>query len=239
MPAGNMPERPRGAGTGWLRVESFRGRALDPVRLRWTEPRSSSRAARHWNLACHLLAVGVAAPRPVALVERGRGRSCLVTRELEGYVPLGEWLASSEGAARRRGLTSVGACLARLFHARAWLGRLALDDLLVEDRPRAESAETRDDDCAALTLERVRAQQASRADLAARGLRLARLPSVALGRLSGGRLVARIAPSRRLQVLERLCDEAQQLTSVSDSDRRRVWVPALAAEHRHGSDGST
>jgi len=230
---GNLPERPRAAGTGWLRIDVFRGQAWESVRLRWTRPRSSSVAARHWNLACHLLAAGVAVPRPVALIEHGRGlvpHSCLVTRELEGWVPLGEWLVRSNGGARKPGLTSVGACLARLFHSRAWFPRLALDDLLLEDRPTTEGAEARDDDCAALTLERMRAQQASRADLTARGLRLARLPSVALGRMSGGRLVGRIAPRRRLQLLERLCNEAQQRASLTDSERRRVWVPALALE---------
>jgi hypothetical protein len=98
------------------------------------------------------LATGVAVARPVALIERGRGlgvqHSCLVTRELEGWVPLGEWLESHSGADRKLGLTSVGACLARVFHARAWFPRLALDDLLVEDRPLTESVEARDDVCA-------------------------------------------------------------------------------------------
>jgi len=236
---GRMPEPPRGAGTGWLQVQLFRGRAAESARLRLTQPRSSSPAAREWNLACHLLATGVAAPRPVALIERGRGlsvqHSCLVTRELEGCVPLGDWLASHGGADRKLGLSSVGACLARLFHARTWFPHLALGDLLIEDRSMTESAEARDDDCAALTLGRMRAQQASRTDLAAAGLRLARLPSVALGRLSGGRLVARIAPRRRLQLLHALCRQAQQGATLTDSDRRRVWVPALAAAHRHRS----
>jgi hypothetical protein len=229
---GHMPEPPRGAGTGWLQVQLFRGGAAESARLHLTRPRSSSPAAREWNLACHLLATGVAVARPVALIERGRGlgvqHSCLVTRELEGWVPLGEWLESHSGADRKLGLTSVGACLARVFHARAWFPRLALDDLLVEDRPLTESVEARDDDCAALTLERMRARQALRADLAATGLRLARLPSAALGRLSGGRLVARIAPRRRLQLLERLCNEAHQRASLTDSERRRVWVQLRA-----------
>jgi hypothetical protein len=191
--SGRMREPPRGAGTGWLWVQQFRGRPAALAWARCTAPRSTSLAARQWNLICHLEAAGVGVPQLVALVERGSpvaaGESCLITRELEGFERLSTWLDRPHSAEQlAAGVESVRHFLARLTRSRVWLDRLELDDVWI--RSRADDA-VANSDCAALDLERLQATQAVRSQLRSEGLAIRRLSAVACGMFALGRIASR------------------------------------------------
>ncbi len=187
---GRQHERPRGAGTGYLFLHRYSG-AVAALRARVTHPRSSSVAARHWNLICHLQASGVTTPQLAALVERpsavASSESVLLTRELEGFTALRKWLESErDPAARARGLESLSLALEAVLRCGAWLPRTTLDNLLLQ---------TRDgDDCAALQITNLGTEQAI---LRERGLVRARRPSIAFTQFAGGRLFEKLSKTRR------------------------------------------
>jgi hypothetical protein len=213
---GRQHETPRGAGTGYLQLCRFPAGGLEGWRARLTQPRSSSLAARQWNLICHLRAHGLAAPDLVALGERNSGaiasESFLITRELEGFVPLAEWLAQTrDRATRRRGLRSLALALAQLFHSGAWLPRTSFAGLMIQ---------TRDgDDCAAIQLVNLASEQDV---LRERGLVRARLPAIAFTQFARGRIVPTISARRRKELLAALAREAGSL--VSPRERRELLV---------------
>jgi len=220
---GKWREPPRGAGTGWLRVRHWRDVPLELLRARLHAPRSTSHAARRWNLACHLLASGVGAPRPLALIERQRGlrtTSVLVEFELEGFEPLPRWLERTpSGPARTRGLRSLALAVSALMRSGTWLsGCRAQDVLVAEDEPALS-------DCG---VERLARLQADLARWRARGLVRARLPAIAFAGLDGGTLRADLPPARRLTWLaglERTLPEAVRPVS---RERARLALGALA-----------
>ena len=132
--AGRVRERPRGAGTGWLRVTRYTGgRAawLPLVRARFGTPPSESLGERDWNLACHLLEHGVGTPEPLAVAARGAGpvaaASCFVAREPEGAVPL----VSMASALDERALAALTGFVERVREARADLAAVEPDELLL------------------------------------------------------------------------------------------------------------
>jgi hypothetical protein len=194
---GRQHEQARGAGTGYLLVRAWRSGGVELARARLTTPRSTSLAARHWNLACHLRAHGIVAPQLVAFGQRGSAiaarESFLIVRELEGFVPLSRWLETTRDAReRRRGMKSLGLALAALFRSRTWLPQTALDNVHVAGS---------DGDCAALQITNLRSEQGL---LRERDLVRARLPAVAFTALDGGRIVRRIDLARRVELLRAL-----------------------------------
>lgn len=224
---GMRRERPSGAGTGWVRVHRFAGRGAELLRARLTHPRSSSLAAREWNLICHLQRNGVGAPQLIALGERPgvlTSRSFLVTRELEGFEPLDAWLARRpQGRERRLGLRALGIAFAALFRCGAWLPGLALGDVHLSRAPLARGPEP--GECAASVLEEL--QASSRV---VRGLRLRRvpLPSVAFTGFRRGRILPRVSRRRRVALLEALGGEARDAFTRMECAR----ILALALESR-------
>lgn len=194
---GLQHERPRGAGTGHVLLRQWQSGALELARARLTAPRSSSVAARHWNLTCHLRAHGVVAPELVALAERGgpiaARESCLIVRELAGFVSLSRWLAQVRDAAERdRGVRSLGLAFAALLRCGVWLPLTTLENVHIA------SAES---DCAALQIVNLQGEQAL---LRERDLERARLPAIAFTNLDRGRILPSIAPARRRLLVERL-----------------------------------
>ena len=187
---GVQHEKPRGAGTGLLHVERFGGGGMAGLAARFTHPRSTSLAARAWNLACHLQAHGVATPQLVALAERGASlfgaESVLVTRELEGFVSLREFLRSTDKRSERcRALHSLALALVQVDRCGAWLPETSADNLMVQRD---------DEDCVAIKIVNLHSEQAL---LKQRGLARSRLPSVAFTALSGGSIRPSQARSER------------------------------------------
>lgn len=127
--------RPAGAGTGWIylrRVHAVPRR--ERLRLRLRHPRSLSAAEHEWNLLCLLRAAGVTTPEPLAVVAEDHPvfavRSAVVTRELEGFRPVREWLRLVEDPVLRQlGLAAIGKLLARTRRASVDLRGVAPDEL--------------------------------------------------------------------------------------------------------------
>lgn len=180
--SGVRRELPRGAGTGWLRIHVWSGGPLERLRARLSAPRSTSPAARRWNLACHLRGQGVLAPRPLAMIELGgeaRGASILVERELEGFEPLPSWLARARGEERANGLEALGLALAALARSGVKLANARAEGVLLRAAEGCEGP-----------------------GLA--GLPSSRLPAVAFEDLDGARLGRPLGPRRARTWLERL-----------------------------------
>jgi hypothetical protein len=215
---GRQREKPRGAGTGRLYLHRYRG-GFAGWRARFTHPRSASLAARHWNLICHLQAHGLAAPQLVALIERGPGvtasESVVITRELEGFVSLAEWLASErERGARRRALRSVALAFQQLFRCGAWLPRTSATNLLVQARD--------SEDCAALQITNLRSEQQLFHGL---DVVRARLPAIAFTSFDRGRILGEVPPAKRVEWLAKLSRETESL--LGDRERRELLVSLI------------
>ena len=187
---GVQREQPRGAGTGMLVWRVWRGGGAELLRARLTQPRSTSLAARRWNLVCHLAAHGVGVPELVALGEGRAGESFLIERELSGYVPLAEATAHArEGAARALLVQALGAALGAVLRARVWLPELDPRDVFIRASERAGAG-----DCAALEVHGLAAEAALARRL---GSPRVRLPGVAFAELAGARVVTRMGLRRR------------------------------------------
>lgn len=235
---GRRLEPPRGSGTGWLHLHRYAAGGARALAARLTAPRSSSLAARHWNLICHLRAQGVGAPELVLLGEAaggpghsghsarsGQWGSFLVTRELAGFTPLSELLADSvsevlRGRRRALILRSVGLALRGLFRSGAWLPELGLAEILVQV---TESTDT--DACGLRELESLREDGRT---LRALGLRRRRLPAVAFTGFRRGRLLTAIGPRRRARLLASLAEGLP----AGVSRREQLAVFALATARR-------
>lgn len=207
---GRQHERPRGAGTGHLFLHRY-GAGVAALRARITHPRSASLAARHWNLICHLQANGVTTPQLAALVERPgavtSSASALLTRELEGFTTLRQWLASErDGASRARGLEALRLAFAALLRCGAWLPRTSLDNVRIQTRD--------SEDCAALQIANLGTEQAI---LRERGLVRARLPSIAFTQFADGRLFEKLSDRRRKRWMSALRAQAAPLLDPGES----------------------
>ncbi len=208
---GRQHERPRGAGTGYLWFKRF-GAGAPAWRARFTHPRSTSLAAREWNLACHLQAAGVTTPQLAALIEAPgivtADASVLIVRELEGFVPLRPWLASERDAARRaNALESLALALGAALRCGAWLPRTDADNLMLQARD--------SDDCVALQLTNLGSEQAI---LRERGLVRARLPAIAFTDLGEGRIRRQLAARARSAWLAGLQRELAPVLRPGESD---------------------
>jgi hypothetical protein len=212
---------------GGVTVYRFRASALDLLKARVTEPRSSSLAARAWNLACHLRAHGVATPAPLALVEFGPAGgardSVLAVRAPEHAEPLATWLARERRPrARRRGLRALGLALAALLRSETSLPQLGASSILVVP----EEPEPGDDGgCAAARIAGLRSRPA-----AVRKLRLARAPVFVFCDLVGGRIARRASPARRARWLRRLGERAPP--ELAPRERALVARFALGLDRR-------
>ena len=221
---GQRREPPRGAGTGWLHLHRYGDRGTRALAARLTAPRSTSLAARHWNLICHLRAAGVGAPELVVLGEGrpavGPWSSFVVTRELDGFTPLDRLIEGGLAGRRRRlVLRSVGLALRGLFRAGAWLPQLTPADILVQTSAARDSEVAAD--CAALELENLRRDGRA---LRALGLRRTRLPGVAFTNFRRGRILGRVSRGRRARLLESLGRGLPD--SVSRGERLAVFALA-------------
>lgn len=201
---GRQHEKPRGAGTGQLFVHRYGG-GWPALRARLSHPRSTSLAARHWNIACHLQANGVTTPQLVALVEQpgplGAPLSVLITRELEGFVSLRTWLGSPlESAARQRGLESLERALDAVQRCGVTLPEATLDNVMLQARA--------SDDCVALQLTNLGSEQAI---LRERGLVRSRLPTIAFTQLRGASIDSRAASRRGARWVTALQRDVAQL----------------------------
>jgi hypothetical protein len=233
--SGRRLELPRGAGTGWLRAHVYERGALSRFASRWGAPPSSSPAARRWNLLCHLRAQGVGAPRPLALLEAGRGLrqvSVCVEAELAGFEPLPRWLARARGAARGRGLRSVGLALAALDRSGVRLARGRAEHVLVQSDLEADA----DDDCAALSIARLREESGLWRD---RGLARARLPAVAFDDLDGARLRRQVAAAERCDFVSRLGDDLRRNCGLVLTRREELHVLAACGWRDAAVGGSS
>lgn len=220
---GRKHEKPRGAGTGLLHVQRFDSGGFAGFRARFTQPRSSSLAARHWNVMCHLQAHGLATPQLVALAERGvspLGReSVLVTRDLEGFVSLRTFFETvTKSADRRRALHSLELTLLQLERAGVSLPGITLDTLLVQRD---------DEDCVALKIVNLQSEQML---LKERRLGRTRLPAIAFTSFVDARFVRSQGPAERHELVRSLANAAGALVT------RRERLELLV---RLGVTGST
>jgi hypothetical protein len=210
---GIQHEKPRGAGTGRVLVRAWNGGGLDRWRMRVTHPRSTSAAARHWNLTCHLQAHGVGAPRLVALGERG-GESFVIVRALDDFTPPSKWLTSErEVRARRCGLRSLVLALDALLRSGAWLPGRSLDNVMIQ---------TGADDCVAVQLVNLRGETEL---LRERGLVRVRLPVIAFTNFDGGRIYPKLSRDKRIEFLR--ASGGVVAANLSDRERMRVVRAAL------------
>lgn len=225
---GRLNARPRGAGTGWLFLRRYRRCSWREFwRARFTHPRSLSLAAREWNLICHLRAAGVGTPEPLAVGSLGGAplarRSFIVTRELEGLLPLSEWWSETPPEERRAGVKALGLCLARLFASGTHLPRLSARHVYLSPGPMGAGP------VGAGPPEPGSGCDESRAPLSARApaLALRRLPEVALTGLLDGRILAALPLQARLALLARLQRETAGLQGLGRLDRLGVFQRAL------------
>jgi len=218
---GERGRRPRGAGTGFVYLTRWTGGSLsERMSARLTPPRSSSFAAREWNLICHLREHGVGTAEPLAMGEERASvfarRSFLVTRELESMQRLPDYLAREHGAEPRRHLAhALGLFVARLRDARVELPGLELRQLFVSISGSGES-------CAVQQL-----SEALGADTPVSGLRRSRLPQIALTSVRGGRVREAVQPEAAAEWLRRWVDQLEPAWEVSPLELARVAHHAL------------
>lgn len=196
---GALTGRPRGAGTGYVFVRRYSRAGLWPSLVaRFTAPRSASLAEREWNLLCHLRGAGVATPEPMAVASAPAGvvsrRSVVVTRALEDVLPALEWFAKpQEPEVRRRAVRALGDVLARIVSSGTYLPELTPKHLFV----------------APVDLER---------GCFGSGLRLRRVPGIAVGSVRGGRLRGKIGVGELQRMLARLLAGSPAPSSLSQRE---------------------
>lgn len=223
--AGEKRTPPRGAGTGFVYLARWTGGGLaEKGRARLTTPRSSSFAARAWNLYCHLRENGVGTAEPLAMGEETSplfaSRSFLATRELDGMLALPEYLAQGpDPAARRRLGRALGLTLAHIAGARVELPRLELDHVFV-------SRTAGGDGCAANQLQ----EFVGRKQLGGTSLPVSQLPEIAIAVVDGGRILERLGAEERLEALQRLAAQVDDDWQLTPRELLRVARHALGAD---------
>ncbi len=142
----------------------------------------------------------------MALGERGASlfgaESVLVTRELEGFVSLREFLRTADKRSeRRRALHSLALALVQVERCGAWLPTTSADNLMVQRD---------DEDCVAIKIVNLHSEQAL---LRERGLTRSRLPSVAFTAFAGGSIRPSLARSERDAQLANIARDVGALLS--------------------------
>lgn len=201
---GRVHERPRGAGTGWVYLTRYvGGRVSERLDARLSAPRSTSFAARDWNLICHLRGAGVGTPEPLAMGEVVRPvfsrTSFLMTRALDDMQPLPEWLVKHTGTdERRHAALALGLFLGRLVGSRVHLPWLEAAHLYLSAAGSADSPHVEDDACAARKIAAlVRGPEPELIP----GAVFRELPGVALGSVRSGRITPALLLSTQLETL--------------------------------------
>lgn len=205
---------------GFARLKRYeRASTGDVLWARFTAPRSTSLAAREWNLICHLRARGVGTPEPLAMGPRDAPffarRSFLVTREVEQHAePLHAWIVGRGPTERRRLARVLGLALRRTFDAGVWLPRLLPTQVFVNS---SEQGSCGDAGAAVLG-----------------GMARSRVPAIAFTGFDRGRILRVISSSRRLRWLERFSAELPDASQPSPRELLRVALLALG----RASDGT-
>jgi hypothetical protein len=200
---GRVHEAPRGAGTGWVYLTRYTsGPLLERADARLSSPRSTSFAARDWNLICHLREHGVGTPEPLAMGEVVRplfsGHSFLMTRALDSMQQLPEWLERNPGAdQRRRAALALGLTLARLVASRVHLPRLEAEHLYLSAAS-SDQSPVEDGACAA---RQIAALVHDGPKTPVPGTVFRQLPEVALGSVRSGRITPALLLSTQLELL--------------------------------------
>ena len=211
--AGEKPSAPRGAGTGFVYLTRWDGGSLrSKTTARLTTPRSSSFAARAWNLYCHLREHGVGTAEPMAMGEEGSplfsSRSFLVTRALDNMRPLPVVLREGTGAVERRRLAqALGLFLGRIADARVRLPRLKLSAIFVARTPGGGS-------CGGAS--------------PVPGLARRALPELALATVNGGRILESWRREDSLEFLQQLAAQVDGDWRLDGRDIQRVRRHATA-----------
>ena len=212
--AGKVTERPRGAGTGWIRIKRFEGGGFRrAMGARFREPRSSSFAGREWNLLCRLREEGVPTPEPLAVGEVSAPlfspASVLVTRELEDVQPLVAWLEERPDTRNRARLSrALGVFFRRLFQAGVSPLTLTPGSIVVGTEDPSEPS-----DCALVQL----------APKTEKELRFGDLPDVCLVDVPAGLNQAELETGEALGVLSEV---GAHLQGASVRERHRVLFGA-------------
>lgn len=213
---GIQHEKPRGSGTGQLHLRAFPSAPLASLGARLTHPRSTSLAARAWNLICHLQAHGIAAPQLVALAERRRGfgvQSLMITRELEGFVSAREFFRTqTKRSERRRAVHSLALACTQLWRSGTRLPSTNSDNLLIQRD---------DEDCVALKIVNLQSEQSV---LKERGLARTRLPAIAFTNFDGGSIAREVPSKEREQLLVQL---SVDLGATLTRRERLEWLARL------------
>ncbi len=214
--SGRFVEPPRGAGTGPVVLRRFHGEPLRRrLASRLTAPRSASRAAREWNLACHLRAHGVVAPDLLALGEQRGGvtspSSFLVQRVPGDVLPLAEWFAAERSPdERRRGLRALALALTGLLRSRTVLPELSPDDVLLA----------------------VPREGCGSSGPPVEGLRVRNLPGVVLRDLRGGSIVRTLELPRKVAMLKALFAPEPLRASFRERELAGVLLRVLGEDVR-------
>ena len=159
----------------------------------------------------------------MAVGARGRGLvardSFLLTRALEGLVPLDEWARQGAApAACARVARALGVALSALFRCGAWLPGLSARDVLLSAAEAGVAPEG--DACAADLIHVARAARSVDVPMPNR------LPGVVLRGLDGGRILPRVELARRVELCARLSREAPG--ALTERQRAGVLLRALA-----------
>ncbi len=234
-------EAPRGAGTGWIFLTRYgAGRLAECLAARLSQPRSSSFAARQWNLLCHLRKHGVGTPELLAMGEVTRPlfskRSFLVTRALDSMQPLPEWLARHPAPlARRRAGRAIGLTLARIHSAGVHLPNLKATHLFLASASVAESPVEGDSlQGDALQGDALQGNTCAAQQIAARlpkksahPGKFRRLPEVSLASARGARIDSALSPSTQLDSLRQLFISLEAALQPSPREAYGVFLLAL------------
>lgn len=198
---GKKPSRPRGAGTGYVDVIRWTGGAWsERFGTRFKAPRSSSFAARAWNLLCHLREAGVGTAEPMAMGQEQAPifakRSFLVTRALEPMMSLVEYLDENQEPEDQRHLAhALGLFLRRIFQAGVELPVLEPQMIFVSRLKKKPS-------CA---IQKIQEQSSGVApEVPVPDLSTRALPELALADVQGGRIHGELSIETRVNVLSHL-----------------------------------
>ncbi len=230
---GKRHEPPQGAGTGWVYLTRYTaGKLGERSDARLSAPRSSSFAARDWNLICHLRKHGVGTPEPLAMGEIVRplfsSKSFLMTRALDSMCALPEWLErNSSPDMRRRAAHAVGIMLSRLIASRVHLPWLEASHIYLSSASSADSP-VESDACAA---RKIAALVKDGPKPPVEGMVFRRLPEVAIGSVRGGRITHSLLLSTQLDTLRNALRGLPPELMPTQRQTYRIFYHAIGRHH--------
>jgi len=188
---------------------------------RFTKPPSASLAEREWNLLCTLRAAGVPTAEPLGVASESRAiaarRALLVTRELDGMLPLPSWLERFDDERDRRQLSrALGLFLGKLAATGVRLPALHWSSIVAHAKSGGRS------DCAAERIVDLRERTAIG------GLELSGLPELALADVRGGHQGDPLGVTERARLLRQLaCERPASNVALRATELLRVVRGAL------------